>query len=98
MRPFYKAVMTATIGIFIYAAVFHFVFSLAGCKDTSQPSTVQVMLPGDTTHYVKYSSSRRDGSYSILMIEGCEYIIFMTANGDPSITHKGNCKNPIHKR
>jgi hypothetical protein len=32
----------------------------------------------------------------IIEIEGCEYLIFYYYRGR-SITHKGNCYNPIHK-
>ena len=39
--------------------------------------------------------------YSIIEIDGCEYIEVSYApgwnNGYYSITHKGNCKNEIHK-
>ena len=42
---------------------------------------------------------KKDG-YSILTIEGCEYIEVSWCagcnNGYYSIAHKGNCKNPIH--
>jgi len=31
------------------------------------------------------------GGYRLQVIDGCEYIQF-----DRSLTHKGNCKNPIH--
>lgn len=30
------------------------------------------------------------------VIEGCEYFVYMTNNGSPMYTHKGNCKNSIH--
>ena len=35
-------------------------------------------------------------SSSITTIEGCEYFVNENAYGN-SITHKGNCSNPIHK-
>lgn len=40
--------------------------------------------------------------YSIRIIDGCEYIqvenSYKTANNyNYTLTHKGNCKNPIHK-
>lgn len=36
---------------------------------------------------------------NIEIIDGCEYIVTRTSTGDgisESLTHKGNCKNPIH--
>lgn len=39
--------------------------------------------------------------YSIVTIDGCEYIKVDDGFAQCrvfSITHKGNCKNPIHKR
>ena len=30
------------------------------------------------------------------IIEGCEYIVTTNVYGN-GLTHKGNCKNPIHK-
>lgn len=97
MRTLYKAVISTIIGIFMYATVFHFVFSLAGCGPNLPSDTVHTAIP-DTTHYVEYGIRRRTGSYCVVAIQGCEYIIFRAATGDPSITHKGNCKNPIHLR
>lgn len=53
---------------------------------------------------VKPSGSKveMDQSYTVVEIEGCEYIqiSFMRGlqSGYYAITHKGNCKNPIHKR
>lgn len=29
--------------------------------------------------------------------EGCEYVIYKFGMSEVSITHKGNCDNPIHK-
>ena len=35
-------------------------------------------------------------AYTIVEIEGCEYFRFHSTHGYLHITHKGNCKNPIH--
>ncbi|RYU81319.1 hypothetical protein [Hymenobacter persicinus] len=35
-------------------------------------------------------------TYRVIQIEGCEYLRQETSNGYPVITHKGNCRNPIH--
>lgn len=49
----------------------------------------------------KYTSSEKvdsDGiQYKTTIIENCEYI-YLTTSYRRSITHKGNCKNPIHSR
>lgn len=42
------------------------------------------------------------GKYSIVVIEGCEYFESEYSwKGNPrynyTLTHKGNCRNPIHK-
>ena len=42
------------------------------------------------------------GGYSVRTIDGCEYIEFENSTKvsntySYTITHKGNCKNPIHK-
>lgn len=37
-------------------------------------------------------------SRSIEIIDGCEYIQTINPDASVSLTHKGNCKNPIHKQ
>jgi hypothetical protein len=34
--------------------------------------------------------------HTVITIEGCEYFRFRSTHGYIHITHKGNCKNPIH--
>lgn len=36
-----------------------------------------------------------DGLFAIVEIDSCEYVLSHVHYGN-SITHKGNCKNPIH--
>ena len=36
--------------------------------------------------------------HTVIVIEGCEYFRFYSTHGYVLITHKGNCKNPIHCR
>lgn len=40
------------------------------------------------------------GDVEIIIIDGCEYIIYKERNGNNQgygyMAHKGNCKNPIH--
>ena len=41
-----------------------------------------------------------EGDLEILLIEGCEYIVYKEGQGSNHgfgyMSHKGNCKNPIH--
>lgn len=34
--------------------------------------------------------------YTIVVIDECEYLRLEHTHGYASLTHKGNCKNPIH--
>ena len=34
--------------------------------------------------------------YTMVEIQGCEYMRFLTTHEFAVLTHKGNCKNPIH--
>jgi len=34
----------------------------------------------------------------VIIIDGCEYFKYRTYMGYLSITHKGNCNNPIHNQ
>lgn len=43
-----------------------------------------------------------DQNHNIVVIDGCEYITYQNAltgsnNYSFAITHKGNCKNPVHQ-
>lgn len=44
----------------------------------------------------KMNINQKEG-FATVTIDGCEYII-VEGNVEYSITHKGNCKNPIHKQ
>ena len=35
--------------------------------------------------------------YKIVVIDSCEYLVTQYYNANASLTHKGNCNNPIHK-
>lgn len=37
-----------------------------------------------------------NSSVEVITIEGCEYFKVYSSYGYFSLTHKGNCKNPIH--
>ncbi|GAB2784803.1 hypothetical protein GCM10027275_31370 [Rhabdobacter roseus] len=48
------------------------------------------------------NSNARIGPYDIAVIDNCEYIVIQRAgrrdvSGVFSITHKGDCSNPIHR-
>lgn len=36
--------------------------------------------------------------YRVVTIEGCEYLRMEVTHGYAVLTHKGNCRNPIHCR
>lgn len=59
---------------------------LMGCQSSEQTKAEERL---DTTFT----------GYKIINIEGCEYIYkrYDVFSGIPVLTHKGNCKNPIHK-
>lgn len=59
------------------------------------------MMGGCTESNVKTKSTdivinNGGGTVEIIEIEGCEYLVSYY-DRSRSITHKGNCKNPIHK-
>ncbi|WP_345270857.1 hypothetical protein [Nibrella viscosa] len=35
-------------------------------------------------------------TYRVITLEGCEYLRFEATHGYALLTHKGNCRNPIH--
>ena len=67
-----------------YIVVFMVTLSILGCDST-----------------VKEVNDSYGFDYSIVIIDGCEYIKVDEGVGHCrffSLTHKGNCKNPIHKK
>lgn len=46
--------------------------------------------------YYKKGKSPTGRNCTVVEIDGCEYIEFQTSLGYHGLTHKGNCKNPIH--
>jgi hypothetical protein len=68
--------------LFLAAVVAFAIFSL-GCGQS--PSTERRM--------------ETKNNYSVIVIDGCEYIecdYGILAQRVYSLTHKGNCKNPVH--
>jgi len=48
-----------------------------------------------------YSGGNKPHEMRTVEIEGCEYLEFDSGMGSTrvySLTHKGNCKNPIHRK
>jgi hypothetical protein len=60
---------------------------VSGCEE---PTTT----PKSTPHKVKIGVDVKE--LSVVKIEGCEYFL-ATFDRSAMFTHKGNCKNPIHK-
>ena len=54
------------------------------CKESSEQPLPQMK---ETQHWGVY----------ITQIDSCEYIYILKSSGT-SLTHKGNCKNPIHNK
>lgn len=65
---------------------------IAGCQvqQEKQETKIRISTIPDT-NVLSYNEFR------IIEIEGCEYILLAERTNSQSLTHKGNCKNPIHK-
>jgi hypothetical protein len=59
---------------------------LASCEEPN-------VHPKSTTYRIGISFGREIEVYEL---EGCEYF-YLQYDRSASLTHKGNCKNPIHK-
>jgi len=79
-----------TLLILIFAALVTFLV-------TSCEGTVQVSTKPDPRRIELDNASRYwDQNYSVYTLEGCEYIVVGVGKMQWG-SHKGNCKNPIHK-
>lgn len=59
-----------------------------------------LLLTGCMNPKAPGSTSREYGNFDIKQIDGCEYLEYDNGIWDQrvySLTHKGNCKNQIHK-
>ena len=71
------------------------ILTLAGCD---QPT------PDEDTQFESQTSegidSFRQNDYEIVLIEGCQYIIYIAKKSTTQeygyMSHKGNCNNPMH--
>ena len=63
-------------------------------KEARFKNTGVKSLPEDPSQFTNNS-----GEYKIIVIDSCEYITGWCGinRGGPFMTHKGNCKNSIHK-
>lgn len=59
--------------------------SFLGCSEVQERSVENVKKMRETPP-----------DYNIVIIDGCEYLRLEHTHGYASLTHKGNCKNPIH--
>ncbi len=80
----------ATLFILVLCALV--IFLVTSCEGNVQVST-QV-----DPHRMELDSTSRyyDQNYSVYTLEGCEYIV-VGFGKEKWGSHKGNCKNPIHK-
>ena len=59
-----------------------------------------VLITGCSNIMPDVDSRVQQRNYNIITIENCEYIEFDEGTGNMrvySLTHKGNCSNPIHQ-
>ena len=68
-------------------------FLLSSCKDEEQIR--RESLP-EGPKILKKDSEYYDQNYRIYELNGCEYIVISYGNQQWG-SHKGDCKNPIHK-
>ena len=80
------AVLCALILVFI-------ILLLAPSCGVSEKPNVQK----EVTNQINFRYDNNN-TYEIIKIDGCEYVKGWAGvgNGGPYLTHKGNCKNPIH--
>jgi hypothetical protein len=64
--------------------------SVTSCSDESETGSTTQSVP--INQYKEFEYGNMD-VYHIQEIDGCEYILVNgTANSEPALTHKGNCK------
>jgi hypothetical protein len=68
------------------------VFLLGSCVDPNERPTTANPHRMELNNEAKYF----DQNYKVYTLEGCEYIV-VGAGRSQWGSHKGNCKNPIHK-
>jgi uncharacterized lipoprotein YajG len=68
------------------------VFLLYGCGSDPIPQNQQTPI-----YEIRQIKVDAVYSLSIVSIDSCEYIVFNAFRPAGLMTHKGNCKNPIHR-
>jgi hypothetical protein len=68
------------------------IFLVTSCEGNVQVST----KPDPHRMELDNSSKYYDQNYKVYTLEGCEYIL-VGGGSNRWGSHKGNCKNPIHK-
>ena len=78
----------------IFFLFFFFVFFSACLENKLEEDSPIEHQTEQTIHQIP------EGDLEILLIEDCEYIVFKDGRGSNHgfgyMSHKGNCKNPIH--
>lgn len=64
------------------------------CIVLAMYSCAEPNVPSQETNYVISVSEKRE--LEIIVVDNCEYLYGSWGPGSV-LTHKGNCKNPIHK-
>ena len=68
------------------------IFMLTSCK----PENYKDPQENPNRYELDSTSEYYDQNYKVYTLEGCEYIVVGVGNGRWG-SHKGNCKNQIHK-
>lgn len=79
-----------TLLILIFVALV--IFLVTSCEGNVQVSN----KPDPHRMELDSTSKYYDQNYRVYTLEGCEYIVVDNGNAKWG-SHKGNCKNPIHK-
>lgn len=90
LRHFFKGAYYTMVGLVIAL----FIFAMTSCGSVGDGHDDFL----ESYHSVLYQDLV--DNYKVVEIEGCEYIVYSYARGYGGyglMTHKGNCKNPIHE-
>jgi hypothetical protein len=67
-------------------------FLITSCNENLGPKA-----PDSKRMELDLASKYHDQNYKVYTLEGCEYILVGSGNGQWG-SHKGNCKNRIHQK
>jgi hypothetical protein len=67
-------------------------FLIESCNENLGPKA-----PNSKRMELDLASKYHDQNYKVYTLEGCEYILVGSGNGQWG-SHKGNCKNRIHQK